>query len=205
MRRSRRTAAAAVVRAGARSVLATGLGLAIGALGLAGCDQEAPRGVASPDVPDTEVRQFSLTESVNGRLRWRLTARSASSFRTQGLIQAKDVTIDFFDDGGVRYSRLTANEGEIRTATNDMSANGDVRITTANGTRVETPSLRFQNREQRIVSDDRVTVWRGGDVLTGVGFVSDPTLEHFEFRRSVRAKVQTSSGRLQVRARDESP
>ena len=200
-----RRAVRAAARAGTRAALAGGVALALSGMVLGGCEQQAPRGVASPDVPDSEVRQFSLTESVNGQLRWRLTARSASSFRTQGLIQAKDVTIDFFDDDGSRYSRLTADEGEIRTATNDMSASGNVRITTESGTRIETPSLRFQNREQRIVSDDRVTVWRGGDVLSGVGFVSDPTLEHFEFRRSVRAKVQSSSGRLQVRGRDGSP
>ena len=202
MRWSARTAAAAVVRAGSRSAWAAAVCLG---LALTGCEQEAPRGVASPDVPDTEVRQFSLTESVNGKVRWRLTARSASSFRTQGIIRAQAVTIDFYDDKGTAYSRLTADSGEIRTATNDMSANGNVRVTTSNGTRVETESLQFRNREQRIVSDDRVTVWRGGDVLSGEGFVSDPTLEHFEFRESVRARVQSQGGRLRVRSRGDSP
>jgi LPS export ABC transporter protein LptC len=186
-------------------VAALGLLLPIGALVLTGCEQKTPRGVASPDVPDQEVRQFSLTESVNGRLKWRLTAAAAAAYRAQGLIQAREVTIDFFDGEGTRYSRLTADRGEIRTATNDMSASGHVRITTQNGTRVETESLRFQNREQRIVSDDRVTVRRGGDVLSGVGFVSDPSLERFEFRRSVRAQVKSPGGRLRVRSRSESP
>ena len=173
-------------------------------LAAAGCERQAPSPTASPEVPDQVVSQFTLTETVNGQLRWRLTARGASTYRGLGVIRATGVTIDFYDDGGGVYSHLTAREGEIRTATNDMAARGDVVVTTQTGTRVETESLRFLNRAQRIVSDERVTVRRGGDVLSGVGFESDPSLERWEFRQQVRAQVTSPSGRLRVRERGKS-
>src|SRR5262245_37924282 len=176
----------------------------LGLLGIAGCgEREIPSQLAPSDAPDQEVRGFTLTESVGSAMRWRLTARSAATYRTRGVILAQAVAIDFFDAAGKPYSHLTADQGEIRPATNDMLARGNVRITTTSGTRIDTPSLRFLNRQQKIVSDDRVTVRRGGDVLSGIGFESDPSLEHFEFRRKITAQFQTQSGRIHVRERGE--
>lgn len=179
--------------------------LALAGLAVAGCERQEPSPTASPEVPDQVVSQFTLTETVNGQLRWKLTARGASTYRGLGVIRATGVALDFYDADGRTYSHLTAREGEIRTATNDMAARGDVVVTTQSGTRVETPSLRFLNRAQRIVSDDRVTVRRGGDVLSGIGFESDPSLERWEFRREVRAQVTSPSGRLRVRERGKTP
>ena len=173
-------------------------------LGAAGCgEQEAPSQLAPSDAPDQEVRGFTLTESVGSVMRWRLTARSAATYRNRGVILAQAVAIDFFDASGKAYSHLTADQGEIRPATNDMLARGNVRIQTTSGTRIDTPSLQFLNREQKIVSNDRVTVRRSGDVLSGIGFESDPSLDHFEFRREIKAQIQSSSGRIHVRERGE--
>ena len=173
-----------------------------GGLALAGCgERETPAQLAPRDAPDQEVRGFTLTESVGSVQRWRLTARSAATYRNRGVIVAQAVAIEFYDAAGKPYSHLTADQGEIRPATNDMSARGHVTIVTTAGTRVETPSLRFLNREQKIVSDDRVTIRRGGDLLSGVGFESDPSLDHFQFRRQVRAQVSSPSGRIRVRER----
>jgi LPS export ABC transporter protein LptC len=170
---------------------------------VSGCERPDSSPPASPEVPDEVVRQFTLTETVKGELRWKLTAASAATYRNVGSIRASDVAIEFYDQAGKPYSHLTAREGEIRTSTNDMAARGNVVVTTVTGTRVETQSLRFLNRAQRIVSDERVTVRRGGDVLTGIGFDSDPSLDHFEFHRQVRAQVSSPSGRLRVRERGQ--
>jgi LPS export ABC transporter protein LptC len=78
--------------------------------------------------------------------------------------------------------------------THDMVARGSVVLQTTEGTRMSTEQLQFLNKQQRIVSDVFVRVERGADVLTGYGFESDPDLEHFEFKRRVRAVVGTRSG-----------
>jgi lipopolysaccharide export system protein LptC len=59
-----------------------------------------------------------------------------------------------------------------------------------------TEHLQFLNQQQKIVTDDFVRVERAGDVLTGVGFESDPQLKHFEFRSKVNATVRSNSGGL---------
>lgn len=175
-------------------------------LGIAGCgDGDLPAQLAPSNGPDQEVRGFTLTESVGSVMRWRLTARSAATYRNRGVIVAQAVSIDFFDASGKPYSHLTADQGEIHPASNDMVARGHVNIVTNAGTRVDTPSLRFLNREQKVISDERVTVRRGGDVLSGVGFESDPSLDHFEFKKKVSAQVSSPSGRIHVHERGTKP
>ena len=178
----------------ARLLLAGALawGLSALLLGSAGCHRRtAP--VASSDelrIPDQEARDFTLTESAAGKKNWTLRAVYAAMFNKEQKVDAKTVTIDFFDQDGAHYSTLTAEQGEIDQRTNDLEARGDVRVTTKNGIAMETDSLRFFNRTGKIVSDGFVRVTRQGDVLTGYGFESDATLEHFKLRREVRAEVK---------------
>ena len=165
-------------------------------LALIGCSGDEP--VASRptggDLPTTEVRDFTLQESDQGKPAWILSSRYAAQYQNRGVIQARDVTIEFFDSKGAKYSRLTAKEGEVAQPRNDLEARGDVIVTTTDGVRIETSSLRYLNREQKIVSDAFVRLERNGTVVTGVGFESDPSLEHFTLKRQVRAQVQTSDG-----------
>ncbi|HET9952143.1 MAG TPA: LPS export ABC transporter periplasmic protein LptC [Candidatus Eisenbacteria bacterium] len=182
----------------ARLLLAGALAVGLPTLLLssAGCHRRtAP--VASSDelrIPDQEARDFTLTESAAGKKNWTLRADYAAMFNKERKVDAKSVTIDFFDQEGAHYSTLTADQGEIDQTTNDLEARGDVRVTTKNGIAMETDSLRFFNRTGKIVSDGFVRVTRRGDVLTGYGFESDATLEHFKLRREVRAEVRNADG-----------
>src|SRR5262245_60153256 len=163
---------------------------------LAGCERRGrvDPSVTTGELPDQEVADFSVTETDQGRPQWTMYARSASMFSSRNLIVAHGVRVDFFGEDGARSSTLTAREGELHQLRRNMVARGNVVLQTSEGTRMSTEQLRFLNREQKIVSDDFVRVERGGDVLTGVGFESDPRLEHFEFKRQVKATVRTQSG-----------
>ena len=166
------------------------------ALNTIGCDQ-APRTVPGPsggELPDQEVSDFVLTETDAGQPQWTLYARSAAIYNARNSIVARGVRVDFFDEKGVRSSTLTATEGEMNQQRRDMVARGNVVLQTTEGTRMSTEELQFLNQKQRIVSDRFVRVERAGDVLTGVGFESDPNLQHFEFKKQVQATVRTQSG-----------
>jgi len=165
-------------------------------LSLAGCERrgQVDPGVSTGELPDQEVADFSVTETDEGHPQWTMYARSASMFNARNLIVAHGVRVDFFGEDGARSSTLTAREGELHQLRRNMVARGNVVLQTAEGTRMSTEELRFLNREQKIVSDDFVRVERAGDVLTGYGFESDPRLEHFEFKRQVKATVRTRSG-----------
>jgi LPS export ABC transporter protein LptC len=180
----------------ARLLLAATLAVGLPALLLAsaGCHRRSAPVPSSDEsrIPDQEARDFTLTESAAGKKNWTLRAVYAAMYNLEHTVDAKTVTIDFFDNDGAHYSTLTADQGEIDQTTNDLEARGNVHVTTKNGITMETDSLRFFNRTGKIVSRGFVRVTRRGDVLTGYGFESDATLEHFTLRREVRAEVRNA-------------
>ena len=165
---------------------------------LGGCGRERSTGPvgSTGELPDQEVRNFVLTETDEGTPVWKLYARYAAMYDARNNIVARAVRVDFFDPRGKKTSELSAREGEIDQLSRDMTARGNVVIQTAEGTRMSTEELRFMNRTQRVRSDREVRVERAGDVLTGIGFESDPELKHYEFKSKVRAQVRTRSGGL---------
>ncbi|HEY7728460.1 MAG TPA: LPS export ABC transporter periplasmic protein LptC [Candidatus Eisenbacteria bacterium] len=157
-----------------------------------GCQGKAP---SVPDgaelrVPDQEARDFTLTETSEGRKIWTLWASYAAMYTDRNLIDARTVRIEFFDSEGAKYSTLFADRGLVDQRRNDLEARGHVRIMTESGFRMETDSLRWLNDRQKIVSDAFVRVTRRHDVVTGYGFESDPSLDHFHLSREVQAEVR---------------
>jgi len=181
---------------GWRDVVLAPLAAAVMALALAGCGHKGAIGPAgtSGELPDQEVRDFALTETDQGNPEWKLYARYAAMYDARNVIVARSVRVDFYDEQGRKTSELTAREGEINQLTRDMIARGNVVMQTTEGTRMSTEKLRFLNRTQKVVSDQLVRVEHDGNVLTGVGFESDPELKHYEFKSRVQAVVRNSGG-----------
>lgn len=151
---------------------------------------------ASGVLPDSEVEDFTITETDSGRTQWTLFAKQAATFTSRDLVTARTVRIDFFDEDGRKSSQLVAREGELYQRTRDMTARGDVVLQTTEGWRMSTEELHFLNSRRRITSDKLVRVEKEGSVLEGVGFESDPNLEHFEFQRQVRATVRPGAAQV---------
>lgn len=173
------------------------LGLGLFATGLAGCStgKKVSGMDASGELPDSEVEDFTVTETDSGRTQWTMFAKRAATFTAKDLVTARTVRIDFFDVDGKKNSEMVALEGELYQRTRDMVARGKVVLQTVEGWTMRTEELRFSNNRGRISSDKLVRVEKEGSVLEGVGFESDPHLEHFEFRDQVRATVQPGAGR----------
>jgi LPS export ABC transporter protein LptC len=149
---------------------------------------------ASGELPDSEVEDFTITETDSGRAQWTMFAKRAATFNARDLVTARTVRIDFFDELGAKTSELVAREGELYQRTRDMVARGDVVLQTVEGWRMSTEELHFSNQRNRIQSDRLVRVEKEGSVLEGVGFESDPNLQHFEFRGNIRATVRPGAG-----------
>lgn len=172
-------------------------GTALVAILALGCQSNSASPPSGADVrlPDQEARNFTLTESLEGKKNWTLWASYAAMYNDQSLVDAKTVRIEFFDKEGKKFSTLVATTGRVYQRTNDLEARGNVVVTTESGIRMETDSLRWQNTVGKIVSDGFVKVTRQHDVVTGYGFESDPSLDHFHLRRQVRAEV-TDAGNV---------
>ena len=151
-------------------------------------------GASNLRMPDQEARDFTLTETSEGKKNWTLWASYAAMYNDRNLVDAKTIQIEFFDSEGKRYSTLVADQGLVDQRTNNLTAIGKVRVVTETGVHMETDSLRWINRTEKIVSDAFVKVTRKEDVVTGYGFESDPNLDHFHLKREVRAEVRDTGG-----------
>jgi len=178
-----------------RVVECAALAVLLGLVAAGGCRSKSspPRDGAARTVPDQEARDFTLTESSEGKKNWTLLASYAAMYNERHLIDARTVRIEFFDSKGARFSTLLADQGIVDQRTNNLEARGRVRITTESGIRMETDSLRWINNLGKIVSDAFVKVTRKYDVVTGWGFESDPSLDHFRLAREVQAEVRDAT------------
>jgi LPS export ABC transporter protein LptC len=182
-----------------RSGLLVGF-LALGLLGavVAGCSggKKLSASGTSGELPDSEVEDFSVTETDSGRPQWTLFAKHAATYQARDLVTARTLRIDFFDENDRKTSELIAREGELYQRTRDLVARGNVVLLTTEGWRMSTEEMHFLNSRRKITSDKLVRVEKQGTILEGVGFESDPNLQHFEFRHQIRATVQPGAGAL---------
>jgi len=174
------------------------LALGLVGAGLSGCSggKKLSASGTKGELPDGEVEDFSITETDSGRTQWTLFAKHAATYQARDLVTARTLRIDFFDEKGQKSSELLAREGELYQRTRDMVARGNVVLLTTEGWRMSTEEMHFLNSHRKITSDKLVRVEKEGTVLEGVGFESDPNLEHFEFQHQIRATVQPGAGAL---------
>ena len=165
---------------------------------LAGCSpgKKLSASALQAELPDSEVEDFSITETDSGRAQWTLFSKQALTYQARDLVQARTLRILFFDEKGARSSELIAREGELYQRSRDMVARGKVVLLTVEGWRMSTEEMRFSNSTNRITSDVLVRVEKEGSVLEGIGFESDPNLQNFVFRKQIRATIQPGAARI---------
>jgi LPS export ABC transporter protein LptC len=167
------------------------------ALGLLGCgaQSEPPQGKESGELPDQVILEFSTTETFGGDKSWKLFADRAEVFDDKGFSKVTGVRILFYGPEGEVTSSLTSERGRVSEGSRDLQAFGDVLLESTEGVTLETESLRWDNKNERIWSAEFVTVTSENEVLTGYGFDSDPGLKnvqvHSQVKISVREKPRT--------------
>ncbi len=179
-----------------RRVSAVAVVIAASILALA-CEEERPQTATQQiDLPDETVSDFRTQESDSGRVRWTVKAPRANRYNARNIFAMDNPKIEFYDEMGNLQTTLTAKNGEYSLATHDMLAYGDVVAVTYKGEVLETDTLRYLNKEDKIVSDSFVKLTRGKDVLTGIGLEADHTLESVDIKKDVKARIIEEDGKL---------
>jgi LPS export ABC transporter protein LptC len=157
-------------------------------LSIVGCsggdtEQEAP---PETTALEREIRDFTLTETREGRLAWNLHSTYAWRIPQQSGIRLDDVTVTFHNQEEAVTSTLTADKGNVDEESGDMTAEGRVTVVTAERDTLFTPSLRYSKTESLITGDDFVRIAKPDRILTGFGFRANPDLTNYEVLRDVR-------------------
>ena len=81
-------------------------------------------------------------------------------------------------------SHLVADSAKIDDKTRDMFAFGNVVVVSdSTGSRLETQVLEWNNRTQRLYSNEFVRINTPNETIEGYGFESDPSLKNYRISR----------------------
>jgi LPS export ABC transporter protein LptC len=154
---------------------------------ISSCTDNSKTPVEGDSVPSYKegAEQLVLVDMKKDKKNWILRAEKAESFDDSIIIF--DVKIDFFDAEGVYNSTLTSDSGVVYSGSGDMRAKGQVKVVAKDSTELKTSYLDWDNREQKIITEDFVEITKKNSIITGKGMESDPNLEHIEIKENFNA------------------
>jgi LPS export ABC transporter protein LptC len=178
------------------ALLALATLVALVALVATGCgsDEQESSALEPPSgAPSEGMKGIRLQNLKVGDTRWALQADTASVYREKKRIVAEVVEIDFYE-ADEHVSTLTADQGILLQATDDLEVRGNVRVVTQDGAVLKTRVLFWDHQGSKIHTDAFVEITRGEDVLTGVGMEADPGLDRIEIKEEVRGETHGDEG-----------
>ena len=156
--------------------------------------KNSEQSLGARDIPDQQFVDFKTYESDSGVVKWVLEAPVARVYNARKLLVTEQPRITFFDEVGETTSVLTADKGEYQQVSHDLTALGNVVVTSRQGYMLETESLVWVNGMEEIHTEDFVRFIKENDILTGYGFRSDPELQNVTIHRDVEAFLRDDEG-----------
>jgi LPS export ABC transporter protein LptC len=156
-----------------------------------GCSKDESNAPAlARDVPDQIIENSTIVFSEEGVKSATIFAQYVAVYEKLDLKKARDLHVDFYDRDGTQTSVLVADSGLIREGKQRVEALGNVVVTTQQGVKLTTESLRWDPQSAKIVTDDFVTITKGQDVITGYGLEADQELKHFVIKKKVKGEIK---------------
>lgn len=131
------------------------------------------------------AEKFVLVDTKENKKNWVLRAEQADSYDDSILIY--EVSVEFYDKEGEYYSTLTSDSGIVYSENGDMTAKGHVVVVSKDSTILKTDYLDWNNKRQKILTDDHVEITKENSIITGKGMESDPNLEHIVIKEEFQA------------------
>ncbi|MES3033092.1 MAG: LPS export ABC transporter periplasmic protein LptC [Gemmatimonadota bacterium] len=157
---------------------------------LAACRQENKATVSSvatiADSADQVMFGLKTILTDRGVARAELQADTAYWFDENTRAELRVINTTFFAKDGTRDGVLTARRGSFNTRANVMEARQNVVIVGADGRKLTSPMVRFEQFRNMIVSDSPFVLLEGERRLEGVGFESDPQMLSVKVRKLSR-------------------
>ena len=134
------------------------------------------------------------TEELPSQESWHSTVIFSDSGKTKAVLEAGHIMlysnkgytlidsgakVDFYK-GGIVASVLTGMRGKIDDKTRDIEIYDSVKIVSSEGSELKTQKLFWNNKTQRVSSDEFVRIKTPTETIEGVGFESDQNLKNYK-------------------------
>jgi len=154
---------------------------------------KTPVPASEANIPDQVMENSTITFTEAGIKSAVIWSKYVEVYEKLDLKRAREVRADFFDKEGNHTSYLVADSGRIQEKKKKFEALGDVVVTTDEGIRLQTQSLRWDPQVNKIVTDDFVTITKDQNVITGYGLEADQQLKHLIIKKQVKGKISDVS------------
>jgi len=174
--------------------------LVLAALLLASCTQTKEDDVVW-EPKEHPVMLFSDTTVLElyegNRISWKVKTAYLERWGGSDSIFVKPIFADIYDSLGNKAAFLRADSGNLNMRMTFVRAYGRVYALSPKGAAVRADSLLWLKRDDKIRTDGPVrVVGETGDVLQGIGFISDSRLENWNIRSKVTGIFQDAANRL---------
>ena len=135
--------------------------------------------------PDRITTQAEYLYSDSGLVRNRIRAGTISEYNgTPPHMELSDgVELTFFNPDGQAGSQLTARRGTIDQETNRMTVEEQVVFVNANGEKLETEQLVWNQDSNRVFTERPVKITRARDIIYGQGLDAAQDFSRYTIRR----------------------
>ena len=171
-----------------------GLALLIAIVGCGEREKFASPNDAPQDIilPDAVLEGATIYLYDRGKVTAEIQADSIVKFEAMDSTVAFNLDVNSYDSLGKVETHVVGDSGIIREKTGELYIYGNVDVTTAEGSRLQSEYLYWDSDQELIKSDKFVRITKGQDVITGIGLESDEHLHRIRILKQVSGQLHNS-------------
>lgn len=137
---------------------------------------------------DLTIDQMHVVQNKQGEKNWEMWAKTAKIYRKKNLTKLETIHILYYPKNGKPLD-ITADNGEMKNDSRNMTIRGNVLIKTSAGYTLHTDSLRFRPKDKQIETDAKILLEGQSFNLTGVGLHGQTDIGLFALNHRVKAVI----------------
>ncbi len=146
--------------------------------------------VGKYNMPEADLRIAGgyMVEMEGPRVVWQLESTTAQLFEKENCALLEDVKALYFHEDG-RTINLTGKMGDLELATKNISLSGNVKVLSSDGGRLTAESLYWEDKQQKVTSDDWVTIEKDNIRVVGKGMEGSNLLSKVMLKNQVTTYI----------------
>jgi LPS export ABC transporter protein LptC len=140
---------------------------------------------SSENLPVQEVKNFESLVTDSGKVRFFLKAPKLLRYDNEGnayIEFPEGMELIKYDENRNIIFSITANYAKQFEKEKKWEAKNNVIATNANGDTLKTEHLFFEEKEEKIYTEEFVKIIRTDQIITGIGFQSDQSMQNWRIK-----------------------
>lgn len=137
------------------------------------------------EFPVEIIEDAELIHTEFGKIKVKISAKKIERFINSNprLVFTDSIVVIFFDRNSDTISNLKANKALINETENLMHVSNNVILISSNGNKLETNHLSWDEKKEKIFTEENVIITTDKEVINAQGFVSDPDFIEYSLHK----------------------